>query len=80
MNQNNRHGENEIDRTPPVHARKHGSTLCLSRVERQVHKPLRRPKATWLKCAEEQLARSNITWEKAKELAQDKRQWWSLAK
>ena len=54
--------------------------IALEEAERTVRMPRGRHKITWLKCAEEQLAKLNITWENAKVLALDRNYWKSLTR
>ena len=54
--------------------------IALEEAERTVRMPRGRHKITWLKCAEENLAKLSITWENAKILAQDRTYWKSLTK
>ena len=54
--------------------------IALEEAERNVRMHRGRHKTTWLKCAEEQLAKLNITWENAKVLALDRNYWKSLTK
>ena len=54
--------------------------IALQEEERTVRMPNGRHKATWLKCAKEQLEKLNITWQNAKVLAQGRIYWKSLTK